>query len=98
MLWSVEAAKSQWVRAEADAARAAGTLVQATLDGTIPPLPFNQIHCADLIEWSGDPGAPGWRKLLASAQALVAAAARSRSLSHFEPGASSRFVSCHSRT
>ncbi len=71
VLWSVEAAKSQWVRAEADIARAAGTLVQATLDGTIPPLPFNQIHCADLIEWSGDTGSHGWCKLLASAQALV---------------------------
>ena len=30
VLWSAEAAKSQWVRAEADAARIAGTLVQAT--------------------------------------------------------------------
>ena len=71
VLWSAEAAKSQWVRAEADIARAAGTLVQATLDGTIPPLPFNQIQCADLSEWSGDTGAHGWCKLLASAQALV---------------------------
>src|SRR5580765_8549861 len=41
VLWSSEAAKSQWVRAEADTARAAQTLIQATLDGTIPPLPFN---------------------------------------------------------
>ena len=48
VLWSAEAAKSQWVRAEADAARAALTLVQATLDGTVPPMPFNQIQCADL--------------------------------------------------
>ena len=71
VLWSIEAAKSQWVRAEADIARAAGTLVQATLDGTIPPLPFNQIQCADLNEWIGDTGAPGWCKLVASAQALV---------------------------
>src|ERR1700749_4561107 len=41
VLWSAEAAKSQWVRAEADHARTAGTLVQVALDGTIPPLPFN---------------------------------------------------------
>ncbi|MFP5354524.1 MAG: Ig domain-containing protein, partial [Gemmatimonadota bacterium] len=33
VLWSAEAAKSQWVRAEADAARSAGSLIQATLDG-----------------------------------------------------------------
>ncbi len=71
VLWSAAAAKSQWVRAEADAARAAGTLVQATLDGSIPPLPFNQIQCADLKGWSGDDSAPGWRKLAASTRALV---------------------------
>jgi adenylate cyclase len=47
VLWSAEAAKSQWVRAEADAARGAGTLVQVSLDETIPPLPFNQIQCAN---------------------------------------------------
>jgi adenylate cyclase len=71
VLWSPEAAKSQWVRAEADAARTAGTLVQATLDGTIPPLPFNQIQCADLSNWSGEREAPGWRKLMASVATLV---------------------------
>ncbi|MGI8704887.1 MAG: TIR domain-containing protein [Sphingomicrobium sp.] len=71
VLWSAEAAKSQWVRAEADAARARGTLVQATLDGSIPPLPFNQIQCADLNGWSGDTSAPGWRKLAASVRALA---------------------------
>jgi adenylate cyclase len=74
VLWSAEAAKSQWVRAEADAARSAGTLVQASLDGTIPPLPFNQIQCADLGGWDGETEAPGWRKLSGSVQALAPAA------------------------
>src|SRR6185369_16491349 len=54
VLWAAEACQSQWVRAEADYARQAGTLVQASLDGTIPPLPFNQIQCANLSNWSGD--------------------------------------------
>ena len=71
VLWSLEAIKSQWVRAEADAARAAGTLIQATLDGTTPPMPFNQIQCADLKGWDGDISAPGWRKLAASVEALA---------------------------
>src|SRR4051812_10111781 len=71
VLWSAEAAKSQWVRAEADAGRSAGSLVQVTIDGSIPPMPFNQIQCADLNGWTGDIGAPGWRKLLASVQALA---------------------------
>jgi adenylate cyclase len=66
VLWSAEAAKSHWVRAEADTARTALTLVQASLDGTLPPMPFNQIQCVDLKSWDGQRTAPGWRKLLAS--------------------------------
>ena len=71
VLWSADAAKSQWVRAEADTARAAGTLVQATIDGTMPPMPFNQIQCADLKDWDGKNGAPGWRKLTSSVATLA---------------------------
>src|SRR5215210_1584525 len=71
VIWSAEAAKSQWVRAEADAAREQGTLVQASVDGTIPPMPFNQIQCADLQGWDGDVSAPGWRKVEGSVAALV---------------------------
>ena len=71
VLWSAEAAKSQWVRAEAEWARTGGTLVQAVIDGTIPPLPFNQIQCADLTQWDGSSDPPGWRKLLASVEALA---------------------------
>ena len=71
VLWSTEAAKSHWVRAEADTARLAGTLVQATIDGCVPPLPFNQIQCADLTAWNGDLEAPGWRKLAGGVQALA---------------------------
>ena len=71
VLWSAEAAKSQWVRAEADTARSALTLVQATLDGTIPPLPFNQIQCADLKSWDGQRTSSGWRKLAASVAELA---------------------------
>ena len=71
VLWSAEAAKSQWVRAEADVAREAGTLVQITVDGTLPPIPFNQIQCADLSGWSGDTDSPGWRKVESSVSLLV---------------------------
>jgi adenylate cyclase len=84
VLWSAEAAKSQWVRAEADTARSGLTLVQATLDGTIPPLPFNQIQCADLRQWGGDPAFAGWRKLLASVAELSADPADQPSGSHRE--------------
>jgi adenylate cyclase len=71
VLWSSEAMRSQWVRAEADTARNAGRLVQASIDGSTPPLPFNQIQCADLTGWNGDTSAPGWRKLRGSVGTLV---------------------------
>jgi adenylate cyclase len=71
VLWSAESAKSHWVRAEADSAREAGTLVQATLDSALPPMPFNQIQCADLNGWTGDTSSAGWRKLEGSVSALV---------------------------
>jgi adenylate cyclase len=77
VLWSAEAAKSQWVRAEADAARSAGTLVQAALDGTIPPIPFNQIQCANLKDWDGQGEVPGWTKLKGSVAALAGPGASS---------------------
>jgi adenylate cyclase len=75
VLWSAQAAKSQWVRAEADTARNRGTLVQASLDGSIPPLPFNQIQCADLVGWDGRDASEGWRKLGASIAELTGAEA-----------------------
>ena len=71
VLWSNEAVKSQWVRAEADAARELGTLVQVSLDGILPPMPFNQIQCADLFGWTGDTASPGWAKVESSIASLV---------------------------
>jgi adenylate cyclase len=71
VLWSAEAARSHWVRAEADTARAALTLVQASVDGTLPPMPFNQIQCADLKAWDGKRTSAGWRKLVASVSELA---------------------------
>ena len=71
VLWSAEAVKSQWVRAEAEAAREKGTLIQVSVDGTVPPMPFNQIQCADLKGWDGDVSAPGWRKIEGSVAALI---------------------------
>jgi adenylate cyclase len=71
VLWSADAAKSQWVRAEADAAREAGTLVQVSMDGSIPPMPFNQIQCADLSNWAGDTTSQGWQKVESSIALLV---------------------------
>jgi len=71
VLWSKTAAQSQWVRAEGDFARNAGKLVQAAVDGSMPPMPFNQIQCADLKGWRGGAVHGGWCKLQDSVRALV---------------------------
>lgn len=74
VLWSADAVKSQWVRAEAEFAREARTLVQISLDDARLPLPFNQIQCAQLNGWDGDRDAKGWATLLASLAELVGVA------------------------
>ena len=74
VLWSADSARSDWVRAEADSARASGKLIQATVDGTVPPMPFNQIQCADLSDWRGGEDSAGWRKLNASLEELASGA------------------------
>ena len=58
VIWSAEAVRSQWVRAEANVAREAGTLVQLRVDGATPPLPFNQIQCADSVPLVGPAQSP----------------------------------------
>ena len=73
VIWTAEAVKSEWVRAEAEVARLGKTLVQLSLDGSTPPLPFNQIQCAEMNGWSGEETAPGWKKVLASIAALTGA-------------------------
>jgi TolB-like protein len=73
VVWTTDAAKSQWVRAEADLARERGVLVQLTLDGSIPPLPFNQIQCADLQGWRGEDAHPAWIKITGSIADLLGA-------------------------
>jgi len=76
VLWSNEAAQSEWVRSEASRARAMGKLVQLTLDGSPLPMPFDQIQCADLAGWTGDSNAAGWRKIVASIADLIGGPAR----------------------
>jgi adenylate cyclase len=71
VIWSAQAARSQWVRSEADRARAAGKLVQLTLGGASLPMPFDQIQCADLSGWSGESDHPGFRKVAESVADLV---------------------------
>src|SRR5207237_9418370 len=73
VMWSKDAVTSRWVPAEADLAHRAGTLIQVTLDGATPPLPFNRMQCVRLPGWNGDLSAPGWRKVAAGVADLVGA-------------------------
>jgi adenylate cyclase len=71
VVWSAEAANSEWVRSEAERARADRKLVQLTVDGAELPMPFDQTQCADMTGWSGEADAPGWLKVTASIAALT---------------------------
>jgi hypothetical protein len=83
VLWSSDAVRSQWVRAEADLARGLGTLVQLRIDDALPPLPFNQIQCADLAGWRAGAHSDAWNQVLAAVAELVA------SEGHAEPASGS---------
>lgn len=70
VVWSESAAASQWVRAEADLARVQKKLIQTSIDGRMPPMPFNQIQFASIGDWRGEDGHPGWSKVKQSLAAL----------------------------
>jgi adenylate cyclase len=75
VVWSAEAAASEWVQSEADRARADHKLIQLTVDGAELPMPFDRIQCADMNGWSGEAQHPGWRKVVASISELIHAEA-----------------------
>ncbi len=71
VVWSAAAARSQWVRSEADRARGEGKLVQLAIDDTRLPMPFDQIHCADLSDWTGQADHAGWMTTVTTVAALA---------------------------
>jgi adenylate cyclase len=73
VIWSADAVQSEWVRSEADKARADHKLVQLNLDGAELPMPFDQIRCVDMAGWTGDADDPAWRTVVGSVAALVGA-------------------------
>jgi hypothetical protein len=71
VLWSAEAARSEWVRSEANHAREHRKLVQLTLDGAPLPMPFDQFQCAALHDAAGGRDSAAWSKVLDSIATLV---------------------------
>lgn len=69
--WSITARNSLWVRAEATVARESSKLVQLSLDGSKPPLPFNMLHLLDFSLWHGDPSEPTFVKLGDSVESVL---------------------------
>jgi adenylate cyclase len=69
VIWSEAAARSQWVRSEANRAREKANLVQARVDGARLPMPFDQIQCAQIA--NAELGGPGWRSVTNAIAALV---------------------------
>ncbi|HET6942048.1 MAG TPA: TIR domain-containing protein [Sphingomicrobium sp.] len=70
VIWSSDAVKSEWVRSEANRARESHKLVQIAFEPIVPPIPFDQIQCADMSAWTGANDDPGWRKLIEGVAAL----------------------------
>src|SRR5271157_1568110 len=71
VIWSADAVQSEWVLSEANRAREDRKLVQVTTDTARLPMPFDTIQCADLVGWTGEADAPGWRKVVASISELM---------------------------
>lgn len=74
--WSAQARDSLWVRAEATEAWESGKLVQVTLDGAKPPLPFTMIHVLNLSAWSGHTADPTWGELKDAVHSVISGEAR----------------------
>jgi len=71
VIWSADAARSEWVLSEANRAREDRKLVQLVIDKTRLPMPFDQVQCADLSGWTGEAEHPNWRRVAASIGELV---------------------------
>jgi TIR domain len=71
LVWSESAAASRRVRSAADLARNRNRLIQVSVDGRLPPMPFNQLQCAAIGDWRGEDDHQGWQKVVASLALLV---------------------------
>ncbi len=71
VIWSKESVKSEWVRAESSVGRERGILVPVMVQPVNIPVPFNLIHTADLIGWSGDRSHPGYLDVVKQVKELA---------------------------
>ena len=72
VLWSTHSVESDWVKEEAEEARALGRLIPVLIEPVKPPVGFRSIQAADLIQWDGSKDSLGARQLIADLEALMA--------------------------
>lgn len=71
VVWSKESVKSEWVRAESSVGRERGILVPVMVQPVNIPVPFNLLHTADLIGWSGDRSHAGYQDVVKQVKQLA---------------------------
>ncbi len=66
VVWSRAALESDWVLSEAEQGRMRSVLIPVKIDAVDPPMPFERIKSASLVNWSGELSHPGFQELLES--------------------------------
>src|SRR5215468_8725846 len=72
VLWSTHSVESDWVKEEAEEARAVGKLIPVLIEPVKPPVGFRSIQAADLINWDGSRDFDGARQLITDLESLMA--------------------------
>jgi TIR domain/Bacterial Ig-like domain (group 2) len=71
VLWSNHSVESDWVKEEAEEARALGRLIPVLIEPVKPPVGFRSIQAAELTDWDGTDDCLGARQLIADLQSMV---------------------------
>ena len=71
VLWSHASVTSDWVKEEAEMAKAGGKLIPVFLDTVAPPFGFARIEGANLANWDGDLQHQEWKNLVAAVKARI---------------------------
>jgi hypothetical protein len=71
VLWSKTSIESEWVREEADEAKARRVLLPVRIDDVRPPIGFRGIQTADLADWKPTESTPVFDGLAADIEALI---------------------------
>jgi hypothetical protein len=71
VLWSSHSVESDWVKEEAEEARAVKKLVPVLIETVTAPVGFRTIQAADLTDWDGVHPSVGSRQLVADLESLI---------------------------